>query len=339
MKRLFAIFLSIVMLATLGAGCKKKEEEKDDKYAEGGMKIATTTGDFASYTNDLKKRIDYLAESGFRYADLSLYNNADMEPFMVENWKAYAKEIKDYAAGKGITFVQAHAIGGNPFKDDATYQDIVKKTIRGIEICKELGIANIVVHPGNSSQMDKDAYFEANKKFYSEFIPTMESTGVNVLVENSSQTMIGHYCSDTGRDLREFLEFVNHPQLKACWDTGHANIEGGQYYELLDIGGDLLAGIHISDNLGQEDNHMMPYQGTVNFDEVMTALVEIGYDGAFTFECDSNLIYGKSWLNSRKDFDKSLKLYNPPIEVKISTEKTMLQIGEYMLTQYEIPLG
>ena len=337
MKRLIAILLSIFLLATLTVGCKKEEKE-ESKYVDGGMKIATSTGDFASYTQDLKKKIDYLAESGFRYADLRLYNSSDMEPFLKDNWKEYAKEIKDYAATKNITFVQAHAIGGNAFKDETSYNNIVKNTIRGIEVCKELGIPNIVVHPGNSSDMDKEAYFAANKDFYAEFFKTMEETGVNVLVENSSQTMIGHYCIDTGADLREFLEYVNHPQLKACWDTGHANIEGDQYYEILDIG-DLLAGIHISDNLGDEDNHMMPYQGTVNFDEVLTALVQIGYEGAFTFECENNVIYGSNWLNSRNDFDKSMKVYAPPIEIKISMEKTMLEIGEYMLTQYDIPLG
>lgn len=335
MKRLFAIILSIAMLASLCIGCKKEEESK---YVDGGMQIATTTGDFSQYTKDLKKRIDYLAESGFRYIDLSLYGNADMEPFIGSDWKTYAEEIKAYAAEKGMTFVQAHAYGTNPFSDQQTYDDVVKKVTRGIEVCQVLGIPNIVIHPGDGKEMEKEEFDTRNKEFFGEFIPTLEKTGVNMLIENSSKSLRDRYCMDTAEELKAFIELMDHPQFKVCWDTGHANLEGGQYEHIVALG-DLLAGIHISDNLGEDDNHMMPYQGTVNYDEVLSALVKIGYKGAFTFECDSNLIYGKSWLNSRNEFDRSLKLYNPPIEVKLSMEKTMLQIGEHMLTQYEIPLG
>lgn len=334
MKRLFAFLLCAVLLLTLTVGCKKQE----DKYVEGGMKIATSTGDFSSYARDLKQKIDYLHASGFRYIDLSLYDTADMDPFSGDNWKAYAEEIKQYAADKGMTFVQAHAYGGSPFKDQNNYDDAVKKTIRGIVVCQILGIPNIVVHPGDSSDMEKDAYIEKNLEFFSEFIPTMEQTGVNVLIENSSKSLRNRYCMDTGEELKAFIELLDHPQFKVCWDTGHANLEGGQYEHIVALG-DLVAGIHISDNLGEDDNHMMPYQGTVNYDEVVSALLKIGYNGAFTFECDSNLIYGKSWLNSRNEYKDSLKTYSPPVEIKIEMEKTMLHIGEYILTQYEIPLG
>ena len=336
MKRLFAFFLCIATFAALAVGCKEKKEES--KYVEGGMKIATTTGDFGEYTKDLKKRIDYLHESGFRYIDLSLYGTADMDKFSGDDWKTYAEEIKQYAADKGMTFVQAHAYGGSPFKDERSYEDAVKKTIRGIEVCQVLGIPNIVVHPGDASDMEKEEYTERNLEFFSEFIPTMEKTGVNVLIENSSKSLRDRYCMDTGEELKAFIALLDHPQFKVCWDTGHANLEGKQYDHIVALG-DLLAGIHISDNLGEDDNHMMPYQGTVNFDEVICALLEIGYKGAFTFECDSNLIYGKSWLNSRNEYTDSMKTYNPPVEIKISMEKTMLQIGEYLLTKYEIPLG
>ena len=349
MKRILALILSVAMLAAFATGCKKNntsekaeetktEAKEDTKYVEGGMKIATTTSDFGEYTRDLKQRIDYLSQSGFRYIDLSFFGTSDMDPFMKDSWKDYASELKQYAADKDMTFVQAHAPNGTPFKDQRSYDDAVKKIIRSIEVCQVLGIQNIVVHPGDNKEFDQETYTAKNLEFFSEFIPTMEATGVNVLIENSSKELRNCYCMDTGEELKAFIELLNHPQFKVCWDTGHANLQGAQYDHIVALG-DLLAGIHISDNLGEDDNHMMPYQGVVNFDEVMSALVKIDYKGVFTFECDSNLIYGKSWLNSRNEYTDSLKLYYPPVEVKISMEKTMLQIGEYMPTQYEIPLG
>lgn len=338
MKRFVAILFTALLFVALMAGCEKKEEG-GVAYVEGGMPIATTTGDFADYAKDLKTRIDYLSESGFRYIDLSLYNTSDMDPFLRDNWKEYAQEIKQYAAEKGLTFVQAHAFGGSPFGNEQDYATAVKMVNRGLEVCQVLEIPHIVLHPGDSKDMEKEEFYAKNKDFFSEFIPMMEQTGVNILIENSSKSLRDRYCMDTAEELLEFLERMDHPQLKICWDTGHANLEQISQYDQIVALGDKLAGIHISDNLGEDDNHMMPYQGTVNFDEIMCALVKIGYKGAFTFECDSNLIYGKSWLNSRNDYKDSFKLYSPPVEIKIEMEKTMLKIGEYFLTQYEIPIG
>ena len=34
----------------------------------------------------------------------------------------------------------------------------------------------------------------------------------------------------------EFLNYVGHPLLHACWDTGHANCEGSQYDDIVTLG-------------------------------------------------------------------------------------------------------
>ena len=50
--------------------------------------------------------------------------------------------------------------------------------------------------------------------------------------------------------------------------------------------------IHYNDNRGGGDEHIAPFLGTLNHDEVITALIDVGFKGYFTLECDSMLKNG-----------------------------------------------
>lgn len=84
------------------------------------MKIATTTGDFEHYCNNDCDRIRELYNAGFRYIDLSMYNIARPDNvYMGDSWKEETEKIKKLANELGMTFVQAHSPGVNPFSSNA----------------------------------------------------------------------------------------------------------------------------------------------------------------------------------------------------------------------------
>ena len=117
----------------------------------------------------------------------------------------------------------------------------------------------------------------------------MEKTGVNVLCENSTKyNMPNMHYLYTGQDMLDFIKFVNHPQVHACWDTGHGHCEGPQYNEIITLGKELYA-IHYHDNRGTWDDHLVPYMGRMSNDEVLTALVDVGFNGYFTLETIKSL--------------------------------------------------
>ena len=162
----------------------------------------------------------------------------------------------------------------------------------------------------------------------------MEKFGVNVLCENSTDyNMGGLYYINTGKDMREFIEYVGHPMFHGCWDTGHANCEGNQYDEIMAIGKELYA-VHYNDNRGGLDEHVMPFMGTLNHDEVMHALIDVGFKGYFTLECDSSLRRSKYWLGARRAFDKDNRLAEPQLFMKRHIEKMMYETAEWMLATY-----
>ncbi len=338
MKKILTVALAMVMLCSVMlAGCKKEEEKK----AEGGMKIATSTGDFDGYAKTLEAKIDLLHQSGFRYIDLSFYGREDNAKFLADDWKEYTQSVKKLAEEKDMEFVQAHAMGGNVWKSEKVYDEVVTATKRAIEVCAELGIPNIVVHaPYTSKVTSKEEFYERTLAYYQEYFPLMEQTGVNVLVENSfySELKVEHYFY-SGEELAAFLDYANHPQLKACWDTGHANIQGTDQHRDIVALGDRLAAVHIADNLGEHDDHLMPYQGTVNMDAVMTGLLKIGYTGAFTFEAANTLNYGTGSAYPRNSYNKSQKTFAPSVELKVEAEKLLLSVGKHILTKYEIQIA
>lgn len=300
------------------------------------MKIATTTGDFGFYCKTNEERIRELHRAGFRYIDLSMSFTPECE-YMQGDWRIAVQKIKDLADELGMQFVQAHSPGGNPLSDDRTRVDfLLKATIRSIEICQMLGIKNTVVHNGVKEGLTKEEWFVLNKAFYEKLFPTIERCGVNVLCENSTKANMGDwYFINTGKDMREFIECVDHPHIHGCWDTGHANCEGSQYDEIMAVGDELYA-IHYNDNHGSRDDHVAPFLGRMNHDEVINALIDVGFNGYFTLECDSSLICYNQWTGERRRFEGNSKLREPQLFMQRHIEAMMYDTSKWMLEEYGI---
>jgi len=84
--------------------------------------------------------------------------------------------------------------------------------------------------------------------------------------------------------IEEQLEGVD---VGICLDYGHANLMTDVAEAVETVSGHLWT-THVHDNNGKRDDHLVPYAGTINWDEAMMATQKIGYDGAVMFEVGSN---------------------------------------------------
>jgi len=84
--------------------------------------------------------------------------------------------------------------------------------------------------------------------------------------------------------IEEQLEGVD---VGICLDYGHANLMTDVAEAVETVSGHLWT-THVHDNDGKRDDHLVPYAGTINWDEAMMATQKIGYDGAVMFEVGSN---------------------------------------------------
>jgi sugar phosphate isomerase/epimerase len=292
------------------------------------MKLATTTKDFDGFFDNYNDKIKCIYETGFKYIDFGM---SDDELFVSENWKDNAKKLLDDTEKLGARFVQAHAPSGNPINvDPILAEEQFNKIIRAVEICGVMGIPNIVVHTGTRCGLNKEEIFKKNKEFFEKVFPIMEKNNVNVLCENSTKINVkDKYFQNSGADIKEFVEYINHPLFHACWDIGHGNCEGLQYNELTTIGNDLYA-LHVHYNFGVSDSHHLPFFGITNFDDIMNALIDVKYKGYFTFEACAQL----SPTKLRRTFEKDTRLYDSLLFMKKKVERLMFEMGEYILKQY-----
>jgi len=315
------------------------------------MRLATTTADFRSfYGNDHITLIRQLYDAGFRYIDLSLSRVDREDPLLVrEDWRKEAGRLKSFVESMGMAFVQAHSPCWASYDDSLRartalgaikdYDLNLKWQIRAIQVCKELGIPNIVVHPLISEHTGKDAFYELNRKFYRELIPVMEETGVNVLTENaagedlqSKEDIRDKFMATTGAQLKELVKYVDHPQFHVCWDIAHRSQDGcNQYEDLMALGEDLY-GLHVGDNRGPKHGHthIIPFFGVVNFDDIMHGLIDCGYKGDFTYEVCGTIPPAEA----RRKFDEDDRLSRCPLELEKDLERYKYKVGKYILEKY-----
>jgi D-psicose/D-tagatose/L-ribulose 3-epimerase len=82
--------------------------------------------------------------------------------------------------------------------------------------------------------------------------------------------------------LTRLIKATDHPNVKAMFDTHHANIEEKSFNKSLSLIDPLLAHVHISEN-----DRGTPGEGQVRFDDAFAALAQIDYNGWLTIEAFS----------------------------------------------------
>ena len=311
------------------------------------LKLATSTGDYKFYVPSTKEIVENFKGSKFRYINLEqtivcpeFFSNNDDYKKLAEDWGNAAKFA-------GIKYVGSHApclhnpvLAAFENHNDETYQANVRAIRRSIEICHILNIERIVVHACCSQDFTVDELYKYNKMFYGDILDLAEKYNITIMTENWDSHK---YNFSTGKDLSDFIEYINHPLLAACWDTAHGNIdptarEIGQYENIIAIGGK-LKGLHISDNFGDCHHHSFPFAGIINFDSVMQGLSDVDYDGYFTFEASYTLLHQNNMPYQRWAWDYNgktvTKLLNPSLDLKKKAVDLLYETGKYILETYD----
>lgn len=305
------------------------------------MLLATSTGDFTGYVPTIEEEIKCFRDSKFRHINLEQVSDSFLRDG--EQWRTEVDDWGEAAAYAGVTFVASHSPCVNAFSrmDEESYRVALRAVRRSIEACHILGIPSTVVHASSNTKLTCKDFWLLNKRFYESLFDLMEKYNVMVLTENMHEFAYFHL--STGKEMREFIDYVDHPLFAACWDTAHCNLnrkgrEQGQYQCIMDLG-DKLKGLHISDNFGDgPHHHTWPFAGIINFDSVLQGLLDVGYDGPFTFEASYTLLHAVNLPYRRQPWvhagETVTKLLSPSIELKKQAIDLLYETGKYMLQTY-----
>lgn len=311
------------------------------------MKLATSTGDFDCYVPSTVESIKNYKGSKFKYLNLGQQGTFHFFSNNDDDYKRLANEWGDAAEFAGLGFVVSHApclhtpiLSAITNPNDEIYCRNIRAIRRSIEICHILGIKRIVVHACTSKNITVEEFYQYNKMFYGDLLDLAEKYNIIIMTENWDSYQ---YKFSTGKDLRNFIDFIDHPLLAACWDTAHSNIdpvarELGQYENIIALG-DKLKGLHISDNFGDCHHHSWPFAGIINFDSIMQGLLDVKYDGYFTFEAGYTLLHHKNIPYHRKEWEHNgetvTKLLNPSFDLKKKAVDLLYETGKYILQTYD----
>ena len=69
-----------------------------------------------------------------------------------------------------------------------------------------------------------------------------------------------------------------------CLDVGHAHLAGGDVADAIETLSGHIWSTHLHDNRGRRDEHLVPFDGTIDWDAAMMELQKVGYDGTFVLE-------------------------------------------------------
>lgn len=73
-------------------------------------------------------------------------------------------------------------------------------------------------------------------------------------------------------------------RFRILLDTGHANVNGEDFSEIVPKCKGIPFHIHIDDNDGSFDSHQIPGEGNIDFNELSQSLKETGYKGFISAE-------------------------------------------------------
>ena len=158
----------------------------------------------------------------------------------------------------------------------------------------EVGGRTIIVHPsGSPTSPDVPLYTRENvgaateqaHRSISELVPVAEETGVRMALENLVGKMgFPARPLETMQELRSFMADLPAEYVGICHDIGHTRLRKLDVAEETRIASERLYALHIQDGSSDEDDHLPPGHGVIDFDSFGQALDDIGFDGAWTLE-------------------------------------------------------
>ena len=236
---------------------------------------------WSSYYMDLNAEdaIKRLAENGIYCTELSDEHGLELlsrSDDVIKTGKEFARFLQE----QNMEVSQGHLW---LYIKICTDEDALEKLYRWIDLYEAIGIQNMVLHC--DSMVDTDLTWqqktEKNIQKLRALAEYIKDKNITVCLENLGKTSI----TRNADDLLYLIERIGSDRFGICLDTGHLNLTDKDQRQFILKAGSKLKALHIADNHGKFDDHLMPFNGgEIDFTEVVKALKEIRYKGIFNLE-------------------------------------------------------
>ncbi|MGE3509724.1 MAG: sugar phosphate isomerase/epimerase family protein, partial [Vicinamibacterales bacterium] len=165
--------------------------------------------------------------------------------------------------------------------DPAARQRALDETERALHIARRIPFQVLVLHlgvpktpqspPGENSR-------DAARRSLDVLARLAEPLGVTLAVE-----VIPNELSRPASLAHMVESLEDEGRLGVCLDFGHAHLCGG-VIDAVETLAEHVCATHVHDNRGRTDEHLVPFDGTIDWPSALTGVQKIGYEGVLLFE-------------------------------------------------------
>ena len=173
-----------------------------------------------------------------------------------------------------ITFETLHApfnTANDIWKDDTSGDYTLSQYTQGVDKCVEVGAKALVVHL--SAGCPEPKITDAGNRRFDALMEYARKKNIKIAYENQ------RYIANLTYAIEQYDD------AGFCWDTGHESCftHGKRFMPMV---GERLCALHLHDNHGvyNSDEHLLPYDGSIDFDYVALTIAESGFEGALMLE-------------------------------------------------------
>lgn len=235
-----------------------------------------------------RQELSWAEKAGFRAVGIEVGNIG-----MDEGGYDVIRRCRELMEEKGMVCSQTHLHCYVPLCCSTVVKPETEESIRrGIELTAILGAPTAVYHPRTaiSKGYDWRLSFEHNREALKPLLETAVKENVLIAVENipvfPDCPQHRFYSSDPD-DLCELVDSFGFAPIGVCWDTGHANLMSFDQPKVVRQLGRRIICTHISSNFKEQDWHLLPIYGYLDFPKLMAAFRDIGYNRDLTLELRS----------------------------------------------------
>ena len=224
----------------------------------------------------INETIEAIDKAGFKNVFVQWYDN-DLQISQEEQVKI--------CKSKGLNILFAHLGYQNInsiWTNDGEY--FVERYKKNVSDCKRLGIDMVVMHTCAKWEAPEPNIIGLNR--FKEIIEYAKSLDVKVALENTK--------------LKGYIEYIfdnaDYDNLGICFDAGHFHCNQKDDWNIERYKNKVYC-VHLHDNDGNEDQHLLPFDGNVDWNNIFNKLKSVNYDGPITME----LHYHRDYVNMNVD--------------------------------------
>lgn len=231
-----------------------------------------------NYDIRLSEQLPLVARMGFRY--VSLGARAEHSGYLTTRGQ---KRIKKLSAGLGLRVCSIHTPFAKNLDISSPNVNHTRTTIdcyrRCIDAAQQLGARVVIFHPTAYMQFDDlNARKNVIVKNVHRLLDFSRGTKVGLAIENE------HF-NPANDILQCSLDSIPDARYGFCYDTSHDNLTQRPLRIFQRYAHRLLT-THIADNRGEQDDHMLPYEGCFPWAGFCRIFSRIRFQGVPLFEVE-----------------------------------------------------